>query len=47
MNDVNIYVETFMKSNVITPIVSVINTGLKLFSIDRSEIEDLIYFVNT
>ena len=36
-----------MKSNVVTPVVSVIKTGLKVYSIERSEIEDLIYFVNT
>ena len=38
--------ERFMKSNVVTSVVSVVNTGLKMFSIDRAEVEGLLYIVN-
>ena len=39
-------VETFLKSSVLTPIVSIVSTGSKSFSIERSEVEDLMYFAN-
>ena len=38
--------ERYMKSNVVTPVVSVVDTGLKMFSIDRAEIEGLLSIIN-
>ena len=38
-------VEKYLKSDVVTPLVSIVNTVSKFYTIERSEIEDVIYLV--
>ena len=38
-------VEKYLKSDVVTPLVSIVNTESKFYTIERSEIEDVIYLV--
>ena len=41
-------VETYSKSDVVTPLVSIVKTdGNRLYTIERSQLEDLIYLVNS
>ena len=38
-------VEKYLKSDVVTPLVSIVNTVSKFYTIERSEIEDVIHLV--